>query len=377
MQQTPEEIFDNAMKHSGGRFDTAWLTNPSDYELRRGFAESIIRRTKNNPAIRQSPPIHFDYYKNSRPNAVAFSKDGHDFVGMSTELVDGLRMRLWATLQDGTALTFLGMTDTGLAGHRLDEIASFTEALPSCALPTAAELAREVYARILDRIATEFLIHHELAHLVFGHVAYLKHRTGSGLLFELDESKGLDWLTSQTLEWDADSYATCESLRSVLRDVGRSFESIVMTRAFGSAHAALLTWLLSIYGLFWFFIDSGPVLEGMDSRSHPPAGTRQWITGACAASWLMSTEEPGARAMEAAFGTVLPIAISAVETSLELIRRPADPPQRQPANPHFMAMTTDDGRYYMSRYEERWTGLYNELQPFARMDLVKPHSKSV
>ena len=79
---------------------------------------------------------------------------------------------------------------------------------------------------------------------------------------------------------------------------------------------------------------------------------------------------PGAEEMNAAYELVLPVAVGAVERSWDLMF------PKNPGNHGYFAMAGDEGGYYLSRYEERWAGLYQELLPFARIPLVRPNPEA-
>ena len=124
---------------------------------------------------------------------------------------------------------------------------------------------------------------------------------------------------------------------------------------------------MATYGLFRCFVMPGSVTEQIAEWTHPPASVRQHIALSCAATWLLTTKTPRAAEMVSVFELAHPVAIDAVEKSWDLLF------PTNPGNQGFLALVGDEGRYYLSRYEERWAGLYNDLLPFARIPLVKPN----
>ena len=242
-KKTPEELFDLAMAGRGGRLDTSKTPTPLAHEARRNFARSFLEGIGARSNEPDQPVIHFDYYDSKQPNAVAFSRDGYDFVGMSRELAEGLYFMFGAMLEDGSALRFLGLNAASFAGQEEEISKRLGFALTTRDEADLMELMRVVYAHILEIEATRFLLLHEIAHLHFGHVAYLQNRAGDPMLFETAPESGgaIDALTRQTLEWDADSDAVCQSLYGVLNRLGKPGSNIVDTIVYESARNALFT----------------------------------------------------------------------------------------------------------------------------------------
>jgi hypothetical protein len=134
--------------------------------------------------------------------------------------------------------------------------------------PQDAERAK--YAGQLMLLAFDFLFQHEFGHIFNGHTDWLNQTLGFCVLAEVGASAipGLSGLDLQTLEMDADSFATLDGFSRLNLASYNGF--------FGSANDAAFALLLSHYCVWRLFAEhvDGDV-DAILSEDHPPAVYRQ------------------------------------------------------------------------------------------------------
>jgi len=116
------------------------------------------------------------------------------------------------------------------------------------------------YARLLSLHSIIFLIEHEIAHLVNGHLALRSH-------------KRLDVFSEQVLEWDADSWAMSQGVGRTIKHTSQlSYEMPKSIRwIYSSFENDLSTWLFSITSLFLLNSSIPFDIDKLEVYDHPPA----------------------------------------------------------------------------------------------------------
>jgi len=196
------------------------------------------------------PPFHFDYIESEVPNALAFGCEEYSFIGVTM----GLIYTLWdvcVRLSRSQAMaTLMGI---GLNAEDLD-----------------------MFHVVLNRILLSFVISHEYAHHVHGH---LSPRGPEAMIYNeiLDEDQAGS-LEQQTLEVAADGDAAYRVLANLIDGVERT-KAIALLKLEGEPNSAQDKVLLSCFvtGIGGYLLSQPAV--GLDSvkiyrLTHPPQAAR-------------------------------------------------------------------------------------------------------
>lgn len=134
---------------------------------------------------------------------------------------------------------------------------------------------RVTLALVLTELALEFLIYHEIGHVVGGHLDISRYGTHTATIAEFQHAVRPDGCTFQhLLECDADAFAchvtsyvhTHEQNAAMLRDL--------LCAEWQSKDLILLTYLMAIGVLFRTLYPSAPSVLGADKSSHPHPAVR-------------------------------------------------------------------------------------------------------
>lgn len=143
---------------------------------------------------------------------------------------------------------------------------------------------RRDVAQILAELALEFLLYHEIGHIVGGHLELLKARQGLAMISEFAHPvhKSEDLLLRHVLECDADAFA-CDVTSGVHLHDDRAelLSDIFNARERPPKHFALLIYLMAIGVLFRAVYPRAPVTLGQSNLSHPHPAVRACIIGSC------------------------------------------------------------------------------------------------
>jgi hypothetical protein len=152
---------------------------------------------------------------------------------------------------------------------------------------------RMAYAERLAQSAVDFFIFHELSHVTYGHCEYLNTQ-GLSLLMEIGRGrKKIDPITSQALEFHADSSAAFETWK-------HCFESPTSDERIGRAkleqnnrivipeELSMFDWVFTIFVMFWIMgQQTDPV--SLSTEPHPPPSVRVLAAMASARGWFNKT----------------------------------------------------------------------------------------
>jgi hypothetical protein len=122
-------------------------------------------------------------------------------------------------------------------------------------------------------LSLNFIAEHELSHILFGHVDYLRHSYGLELTNELFQKKKLDNIDTQTLEIDADSTALARLVGMLLRALSKDDESQDLYSLIFDVNFALCN-------LFWLFGADLTTPPSVYAGTHPHPFVRQLGIGA-------------------------------------------------------------------------------------------------
>lgn len=206
-----QEIFERVgCRGHGPRFDPSILRPEQGLrtmlERHKRAAEQWVRsvRTEHVPAM---GPVHFDYVENFEVNAFAFESDNLDFVGVYV----GAIVTIYSFF--GSLLAYPRFLMS--VGNPLAEEEWKSETFdPRQLYRQPKDAARRSFAHLIATIAIDFLFAHEIGHLMNGHVKFIGKRKGLPFLAEFDSTHKApaEYLTRQTLEMDADSFAVGQGL---------------------------------------------------------------------------------------------------------------------------------------------------------------------
>jgi len=134
---------------------------------------------------------------------------------------------------------------------------------------------RMTLAQVLAELALEFLIYHEIGHIVGGHLDIPRYGVRTATIAEFQHAVKPDDCTFQhLLECDADAFAchvtssvhTHDQIAALLRDM--------LCAEWQSKDFALLTYLMAIGVLFRALYPSAPCALSADKSSHPHPAVR-------------------------------------------------------------------------------------------------------
>ena len=120
------------------------------------------------------------------------------------------------------------------------------------------------YARLLSLHTIIFLIEHEIAHLLNGHLELRSQRKGKN---------GLDSFSEQVLEWDADSWAMSQGVGRIIKHTSQMPHELPepVRWIYSSFDNDISAWLFSINSLFLLNSSIPFDLDKLEFYDHPPA----------------------------------------------------------------------------------------------------------
>lgn len=207
-----EDRFDEVFLPRGGRYaPNDSLDN--DYLQR---ATSIVALHCTDRKIKSNLlPIDIGIIDNIGLNAVATIRGDRAFIGIYRGIYRYMFSLFHRMLAHKKVLDWIGSP----SGETLDDedqlsvipidVVEF-DALDASGARLPVDPNRTEYAKALTDIAFDFIVLHELGHLLNGHVALVQERFASKGIDEQSPPAGLDPLLSQTLEMDADSFAIAQ-----------------------------------------------------------------------------------------------------------------------------------------------------------------------
>lgn len=257
-----EKIFEESTKHLGGKyfFEDSYT---SLFTLVRYTGMNIIESLREqNPKF---PKVHIDLIDNDSFNACAFKNKDMYFIGINIGTIVELYLFFNYILAFPNILSFIG--DSKLENKPKSE--SLSDIIsPKCEI-------RKNYANGLFHFAILFLIMHEYAHIVNGHIDYKNSKTGSSFIFEMVKSCD-SGLNSQAIEFDADNFAAFVGITNIIGRYKNRFNLNPITRPFfNSLDEAIFLWAFSTYTVFRHLVHFVYDFDNLDKYSHPFPGFRQ------------------------------------------------------------------------------------------------------
>lgn len=280
--RTPDEIFDESCAEWGYGPRLAKPAPPL-FETRREQAHGWIKNIQAMESVKGLGTLHFDFVDNLIINAAVDIRDKMGIVGVlagGVLLPWDLFVRL---LSHPDVVRHIGNPDAEHIGPQHAEGVTQNYGALLQARQSRGPLSplspvdgvRRNFASIAAKVAFDFLVTHEIGHIVNGHVGYLFASCGLPYILELQAASSNpphDPMTRQTLEMDADSAGVACSFGIVniakKHGGGEGYESFLSTE-----EQAMYVWAFAIAGFFYICglkID----LATVASEIHPPTGLR-------------------------------------------------------------------------------------------------------
>ena len=306
--------------------------------------------------------IYIGYVENLDINAVAFEREGQDFVGLYAGAVVHIYRHFGALLCNCTFVPSIGSPDAEAHDPRSLNYADGEQSM----VPNDPQ--RRSYARLLSRLACDFLLNHEFGHLINGHLKLMKALSGTACFAELDAvgTGTFGSLSRQALEMDADCFAVQQGVLALLECVNNPSALPESSRCwYSSVDEALRTWTLAIYGLLRLFDGSPTDLDHLEAGPHPPPPIRAMMASATAMEVLKSRgHSDHERRCSAAFSYAM----------VEVERATAEQRGAPSIDPRFILPATDVlAIAHVGRLEQHWTNVVRpQLVPHARGGRLAP-----
>ena len=215
---------ESTIERRGGRYDFSDLSIQGQVLFLRVKRRAQGAIDYQMPYLKQIKEISFDIIDDGSLNAFATSgQDGSYFIGFNYGLVQTIALVFNRIMCDNEAAGFVG--DPTLERGDLPfleikpHIDATLELLPDFGIPRCP--VRRSYILHLIDLSLDFLLAHELGHIVSGHLDYSDDSSASTFdeLSVNNRTDGQDPMIKKTLEMDADSWATEMFLTSELSKV--------------------------------------------------------------------------------------------------------------------------------------------------------------
>ena len=229
------------------------------------------------------PPTHIDIIDSDSLNAYAFSSQGHEFIGICAGTITIIHGIFFRFLSDSNLFPHLG--DPNLESATLPKLSTNLRSTTTfltdpIAISQPNDPIRKLYAHWMSRIAMDFILFHEHAHLASGHVGYLKDKYNQPFIAELGavssptQPEPLDF---QALEMDADCCSVGNVLAHLQENPPRELAAIVNDEL-----SHIYERLLAVYVVFRVFGFEEFSSSALQLGTHPPPPMRAQMVFATA-----------------------------------------------------------------------------------------------
>lgn len=288
-----ESIFNNLFIAKGGLFDVDLgisLAGKDRLRVFIGMKENIIRFANLlKVSYPNFPEIHFNLINNYSLNAAATKFEGKYYIGINIGVYFLIFDMFSKMLASKDVLTDIGnhLLETNdekiLSSHISEGCLVFNTANVRENTFLPRDPIRTNYAHHLTHIAIKFLVHHECAHILRGHVDFLSHSQNQTMWNEFENLQTKPILQpsfSQTMEMDADSLATNHAFMYANYMITHqneldSFEKIV----YKDWNVFVHDWIFAIYCLFKLFGFNAIDIQKAKQKTHPPSIIRLSLIG--------------------------------------------------------------------------------------------------
>jgi hypothetical protein len=269
-----EESFDELFKGRGGLFPYEGMNNPM-YVIALAYSRSLVRnlgqQTKSNLAV------YVGLIDNNEFGTFSTKKDRQYFIGINKGTIDVLLNIFTRMLANSRLVTFIGNWEEEPNAHELyDPTLLQAEQLewPEIVKLLPRNFTRKEMACQFVMTAIEFLVSHEYAHILYGHIDYHYSPFGRTELRspEGEPSSESEVSILQALELIADDFAVGTGLL-VLQGKHEDRESVppAISHLYDSWSSMLRLWYFPVYTCFRIFgqTNKAYLLEG--DAYMPPA----------------------------------------------------------------------------------------------------------
>ena len=243
-------------------------------------------------------PLEIHIVDDPRLNAVATSCDGTFLIHVFRGAVERIYGTMYGLLSCPTFLSTIGdarrearpehMTGSGFPPFPLLRVTGPPPTSTDLVIPQ--DPLRQTVAMHLATVALEFLLYHEIGHIVAGHLEIRSARGLDASISERHNALGQDQASEllRVLECDADAFAghmcwgveTDEEMANAIRDIVNAGGSV-------REHIASITCLVAVGALFRTLYPSAPLRIGSSKSSHPHPALRACVVCCCAVARAM------------------------------------------------------------------------------------------
>lgn len=360
------EVFEDHFRTKGGRLRPDKLLPQQERAI-----GSFLAAARNIVAAAQSgckspPPIYIDFIDTGEVNAWAFRDDGTYYIGLGAGVAAVYDLLFYRILADSRLLRRIGHTDRergDLPPLRLLEPDSFYMADFGAAPMTPNDTTRQDYASLLHHLAFDFLVMHEVYHVIHGHVALLadmgqRQIAEAGWVPAGDEASTF----RLTLEWDADASTAYRLLDRMFLDISDPNSQLIRQSPYLRDHAtAMSAYVFATSALFRLFGDGEFRNVKLPAVGQLPARFRQIM----ALNTAFNRARRHGNAEQAAFWQEVVLgAARDVEEAFRLLTN------ESPTTSGLEDALGEPGQRYHNQLEAYWRGtLRDRLIPYAHIDL--------
>jgi hypothetical protein len=360
-----EREFDEIFKSKGGRYnnrnsDTTvydWILTNS-----RILVAWMVRTNVH------LPEPYVDIIDNNETNAYVTKRGDKYFIGITYGAILVFNDIFYRMMESKNVLTEVGdpdreMNTAKVFSIRLTNMGQLAVTEKHSKDSEPIDNIRILFGFQLIKMAFEFLIWHELAHIVFGHVDYIHSVLGAFELKEIEREESrsrLDPIVSQTLEIKADQFATQQSIAIWGMLISNPDALTPALRPYFKTWPMVIKmWIFSTYTFFRLFSDHN-YTKGIRNAFHPPPSLRSHLVQAVAGAVIQGAiDAPSAEEIS----IIRKDAILAVEWAFhEISKKGLD-------LSHLTFSIQDEAFSHGIFLMNNWEKIKPLLQPFALMEL--------
>jgi hypothetical protein len=290
---TPDK-FDEALRSAGvGRryqVDSASMNNLAMTVPRciDGILEILRKEAQGATDVRDIPDVLSGVSDDKTFNAMAFEHGGQYVIAVNYGtliLVQDLVNRLFCLPELFPWIGNPSLEDARRQFHptsndAMEYMRAFI-AEPKRVIPN--DPVRRDSAKLLFVAAIEFIVSHELWHILGGHVRWNASRTAEWCLAEVSDHRSRpDGIAYQALEMDADAFAVWMSLLRTLALAAAPHDQGNLSRVITNPTQAVQTTLICAIVMVGAFLGGTSTPAEWARLSHPPAGVRHGMNIAAA-----------------------------------------------------------------------------------------------
>ena len=193
-------------------------------------------------------------------------------------------------------------------------------------------------------IAINFIIRHEIAHIIHGHCGYLEHLFDKNGRFDENSDNGLEYLDRQTMEMDADSFAVNYAYKEIDFYIKNTPGKVIAIKDF----------LFAVYCFFRIF-EFKHFDENTDRHNeHPPESIRMNMIISNILSILIKYNDPCLEEIKKELNNVL---LSAEKAFTEI--------SNDENSSKIFYMNAINSSNYVKEIINNWNKIYHVIKPFA------------